>query len=384
MLRKMKILIENPLIWGGGSETLLQDMVTYFMRDYDFTVLTDPAEPELFPAAKDPSVRWIRRRWGWQPLPRFSPAWLANRIGIRVDNLRYAKALSAENFDIAIAMAEGPGMRHVDRLRAKRKLGWIQKDFRTLHTSQQFFKSDRHEREAMQRFDRIVCVSETARQGVLETIGDPGNLVVRYNPINTARIRQMAEKSSGEEQPAGRSIIVTVGRLSEVKNLPTLLEACAMLNSEIPLELRIIGDGPEQDRLKRTLEIRRYSFARLLGPKQNPYPFIREADLYVSASVSETYGLSIQEALILGIPVVAVRNPGVEEALDERFGLLTGPSAEELSEGIRRMLDVSGTLETYRRRIAQDYPVQELYEKRWEAIRDLFLFPAKPVSREGE
>lgn len=372
MASRLRILVENPLVWGGGSETLMQSIVEYFKNDYDFTVLTDPARSEDFPAAADPHVRWIRRHSGWIPCRRYTPRWFFNRVTLKADDLLFGAALSAANCDVAIAMAEGPGMKHIGTMRAKRKIGWVQKDFRFLHTSKNHFSSAEQELRCMRRFEKIVCVSEAARRGVIETIGDPGNLCVRYNPIDHEKIRRLSGEPCELAAEVGRPLVVSVGGLREVKNYPVLLAACAALRQKAEFDLCIVGDGPERENLARLIADKGYSFARLVGALHNPYPLMRRAALYVSASTSETYGLSIQESLILGVPAVAVRNPGVAEAFDERFGILTDNSVPALRDALGRMLCEDGLLQRFRAAIAKDYSTDGLYEKRFEAIRGLW------------
>ena len=97
-------------------------------------------------------------------------------------------------------------------------------------------------------------------------------------------------------------------------------------------------------------------------------PFLSD----VSASTSESYGLSIQESFILGVPAVAVNNPGVSEVFDERFGLLTTPDEDALAGAIRRMLADPALLSSRRRALEGAFPADVLYTQRFEAIRELW------------
>ena len=87
-----------------------------------------------------------------------------------------------------------------------------------------------------------------------------------------------------------------------------------------------------------------------------------------SSSISETYGLSVQEALIVGVPVVAVKCSGIIESLDPRFGVLIDNSSEELAGTIRRLFENPSELDGYRKTIAQEYSLDSLYEERMDKI----------------
>ena len=145
----------------------------------------------------------------------------------------------------------------------------------------------------------------------------------------------------------------------------TILAACE-------LGKRRQQESPEErPKLETHIKNKRLDFARMLGGKENPFPYLRQADLFVSASLTESYGLSAQEALVLGIPVVAVGCRGIRESLGDCFGLLVDNSAAALAEGIRTMLQTPGMLEQYRDTIARDYPADRLFGERLEAIMEL-------------
>ncbi len=112
---------------------------------------------------------------------------------------------------------------------------------------------------------------------------------------------------------------------------------------------------------------------RLLGTQTNPFQYVRQADLFISSSSTEGYGLTIQEALLLGVPVAAVNCPAVEESLDPKFGLLVGNSAEDLRDGVASLLKNPELLRQYQENIAQSRLDEEVYEKRLDAIYSLLM-----------
>ena len=137
--------------------------------------------------------------------------------------------------------------------------------------------------------------------------------------------------------------------------------------------LRIVGGGELEETLRRQLADYALPQLRLLGARENPFPYIAQADWLVSASESESYGLTVQEALILGVPVLACACGGVAESLDERFGILCGLEREELGAALRRVLEDPALRESYAARIARDYERGALWEARLKAIRETIL-----------
>ena len=87
----------------------------------------------------------------------------------------------------------------------------------------------------------------------------------------------------------------------------------------------------------------------LIGFKDNPYQYMKAADIYVSSSRFEGFSLAIAEAMILGLPVISTRCVGPLELLDKgAAGMIVECSAVSLADGIYKMAKQPGALEHYR------------------------------------
>ena len=72
--------------------------------------------------------------------------------------------------------------------------------------------------------------------------------------------------------------------------------------------------------------------------KKNPYPYIAKADLFVQPSRVESFGLTIAEAMILGVPVLSTQTDGAKEIFEvKEAGLLCKISDEDIFEGIEKL-----------------------------------------------
>ncbi len=138
-------------------------------------------------------------------------------------------------------------------------------------------------------------------------------------------------------------VILGAGRLSKQKDFPTLLHAFALIRAQRPARLMIIGEGEDRTSLLQLAE--RLGVADdmlLLGFQENPFAFMKAADLFVLSSTHEGFGNVILEALAAGCPVVSTDCPaGPGEILDGgRFGHLVpvgDPAA--MAEAIMDTLD---------------------------------------------
>jgi glycosyltransferase involved in cell wall biosynthesis len=126
-----------------------------------------------------------------------------------------------------------------------------------------------------------------------------------------------------------RSGVIFVGRLTRQKNVNVLLEALALLRRDgLPLELTIVGDGPERANLKAqaiALGVRA-TFVGFVPPDQVG-GYLRDKRVFVLPSVREGLGLAVAEALTQGVPVVATRSGGIPDLVtDPDAGLLVPPN----------------------------------------------------------
>ena len=269
-------------------------------------------------------------------------------------------------------MKEGATTRYISHIRAARKFAWVHTDYRHMYWTKAVFKTAAEELNCMKCFDRIVCISNAVKDSLINTIGDPKNLCVRYNPINADSIIQKAKEVPEYDFCNDKLTIVSVGRLSVEKNYKMLINVCNRLSEKYDLELLIIGDGKEHNNLKDQIDKSNSKNIKLLGYKDNPYPYIKNADFYVSASMVESYGLAIQEALILCKPVVAVRCPAIEEVFDERFGILADNNEESLFFAVESMIIDTEMRLTFESNITHYYDRSSIYTNRIKDICQLW------------
>jgi glycosyltransferase involved in cell wall biosynthesis len=79
-----------------------------------------------------------------------------------------------------------------------------------------------------------------------------------------------------------------------------------------------VGGGPGEEALRAKIqETHMENHVRMVGMRENPYPYIRRADLYVQPSRVESFGLTICEALLLGRQVIATDTDGARELLEQ-------------------------------------------------------------------
>ena len=368
-----RILIANDLLKGGGVENVLESLVRYLMnRGNEITLMipncSEHEARSIFGADIKvyPSMRELK------DIKKYSLHWFFDRGLYILQKQFYKIGLSIMRYDVVIALKEGPIMKELAWVYAKKKYVWVHVDYHFMHWTESYFKSSNNERKCMQKFDKVVCVSQAVSDSIIATVGDPGNLCVKYNPIDVYRITRFSKQPCEQQKTLGKFLFVSAGRLVAQKNYFLLLDVCSSLGKKYDFELWILGDGPDRQGLEEKIRKLLISNVKLLGNQNNPYPYIKAADAFISAATWESYGLAIQEALILGVPVITTECPAIKEVFDTRFGLLINNSFSALYDSMEKMIVNSNLCKDYRHNIEQYYSTEDLYETRNRDICNLW------------
>ena len=123
--------------------------------------------------------------------------------------------------------------------------------------------------------------------------------------------------------PPGRLLVTFVGRLTEIKNIPLLLDTIALYNAadgkKPDLGFVIVGDGNLRRELEgRAEELQIRHLVTFLGNRRDPAKFYAGSDIVVLTSLNEGTPLSLIEAMAAGRPVISTGVGGVVDLLGER------------------------------------------------------------------
>ena len=162
------------------------------------------------------------------------------------------------------------------------------------------------------RADKIICVGDHVLDELAGTFAIPRSKLVRiYNPVDLELARRLAEADGNPYRGKGPHL-VAAGRLAKEKGFDVLLDAMPMVGAASPdADLTILGEGPlKPDLLAQREALGLTGAVHVPGFQPNPYPYFKNADLFVLPSRWEGFGLVAIEALAVGTPVVATDCPG--------------------------------------------------------------------------
>ncbi|MBQ6038586.1 MAG: glycosyltransferase [Bacteroidaceae bacterium] len=243
--------------------------------------------------------------------------------------------MMAEKFDLAVAFASPFSTIDYyvcEKVNAPIKCGWIHFDVSKFGidkgmTSQLYIN-----------FQKIFIVSETAKE-IFDSIFPQfkSKTEVFYNILSPDQVIRLADSGDSFIDNYKGKRILTVGRISEEKGQRVAIEALKiLLNKGVDVKWYYVGDGKDRSYCETLAENLGISDnVVFLGTQTNPYGFMKDCDLYMQPSRHEGFCITLAEALCFSKPIVATNFTGAKEQLQHRpNGVVTGMSAEEISEGV--------------------------------------------------
>lgn len=211
---------------------------------------------------------------------------------------------------------------------------------------QEFLKNRIHKwlQEYMQKCQHIIIPSESMRDFLVREYGlQEGYTVIPTGTDLEPFLRADGKALRKEKGWTKDTVLISVGRLAPEKNWDTLLRAFAKVVPEHKnLRLVLIGDGSAKESLETlALELgiaKRVTFTGSLPFEEIP-TYLKAADVFSFASVTETQGLVTIEAMAAGLPIVAVDGSGTRDIVEHgKQGYLVENDPDALASGLKKLL----------------------------------------------
>lgn len=167
----------------------------------------------------------------------------------------------------------------------------------------------------------VVAVSVGVAEDLRQLLRlDARHVSVIYNPIVDMKLLSLIEQPVFHPWLVEKTlpVVLSAGRLTAAKDLETLLRAFSLARQQRPMRLLILGEGELRGKLEAM--VKRLGLAEdvaLPGFIDNPYAYIRHADVFVLSSRWEGFGNVLVEAMTCGTPVISTDCPsGPAEILE--------------------------------------------------------------------
>jgi glycosyltransferase involved in cell wall biosynthesis len=367
-MRKKNLLFIIPSLSAGGGEKSLVNLlnqIDYSLFNVDLFLLNHnglfmdyiPKEVKILPLPETYklfSLTFFKSIKGLLIKAKLSLAY--NRFVFTLKN-KYSKnvitkeqytwkhlskslATLEKRYDVAIGFLEKTSTYFcVDKVNATKKVGWVHIDYDKLGMDPKF------DINYFSKLNKIVTVSEECANIFKNRFPTEKNKVETiYNIVSPAMINKMANQDEYDVYNRKRDemIILSIGRLHYQKGFELAIEACRkVVNDGYKIKWYIIGEGEERQNLTELVRSNNLEENfKLLGLKANPYPYIKQADIYVQTSRFEGKSIAIDEAKILNKPIIVTNFTTAKDQINHnQDGLIADMNSKAISESIVKLIN---------------------------------------------
>ena len=365
MKKKILFMVSSMNI-GGVEKSLLSLLAVIPKEKYEITILTLDKKGGFLEYIPN-NVKLIEAEWFKyiKPIIMDSPQNIIKRY---IKNYEFLKILSfiysyfkskktndryiyykhvlksipecKEKYDVAIAYA-GP-TEIIDayishKVKAEKKIAWVHFDISKHKINKKLYNN------LYERFDKIFAVSNECKKKLDEIIPAVRNKSeVLFNIVSEDLINEMSESYVDFDDNYKGIKIITVGRLSKEKGQDLAIKALAKLKKDrYDVKWYCIGEGNSRQEFEQL--IKEYNLEEnflLLGATSNPYPYIKNADIYVQTSRHEGYCLTLAEAKALNKPIVTTNFIGAYEQIkNNENGIIVDCNENDLADAIKKLIE---------------------------------------------
>lgn len=251
---------------------------------------------------------------------------------------RYFLPKLQKSYDVAIAYLEGEATYYlIDCVKSKTKIAWFHSDFNKTGFSPKLYK------RFFKSCYKVVSVSEECVNILKKNFKELGEKFIYLENITSSQIvRNQANEFFPKEYNDGHKFhLLSIGRLHPAKGFDIAIDAAKYLkNKNVDFCWYIIGDGELYSQLYTNIvENNLENNVCLLGLRENPYPYIKNCDIFIQTSRYEGKSMVIDEAKILCKPIVVTDYPTVKDQIkDGEEGIIVGMNASNIASTLYELL----------------------------------------------
>lgn len=271
------------------------------------------------------------------------------------------KKMNIENYDLEIAFKDSFCTTFTAYGDSLEKIQWIHSDYSKINYLKNYHNLYLR---MFKLFNKFVAVSNPVKKSFNEIYGNEEKTIVINNYIDTNKI---IEKSKLENIKLSNKKInlISVGRLHKDKGYDCLIKIIYKLKEENNFKdchLTLVGGGDEFDNLNNLVnDLNLTEEISLIGNKDNPYIYLKKADLFILSSKHESFGNVVIEALVLNVPVISTEVANIKNMLDKEYGVIVKNNEDSLYEGLKEILMNKELIKEYKNNLKNyNYPNKKI------------------------
>lgn len=284
---------------------------------------------------------------------------------------RIYKKYIKKDYDVEIAFLEGPITRLFSVKNKKtRKIAWVHNDISLVFGNSLKAKMKKKtDRKIYSKYNKIIFVSRDNLKKFVEQYPDlrnaelePVKKDVIYNYLDKELVIKKSNENMDIEFDNKTLNFVTVARLVPQKAIDRIIDVhTKLIQNCFEHNFYVIGEGPEQKNLENKIDENQIQNTfHLLGKKENPYPYIKNADYFCLLSKFEGYGMVLEEAKILGKNIL-ITDTAAREAVENYGQAVVIPNDEE--DIYQTLKEVIKKGKINQNNIQQNYDNKKIIEK---------------------
>ena len=342
-----KIVFGITSLTLGGAERVLVDLANELSKneEYKITIFTIHGKGEL---EKQVSEKVTVESIYDMPYNKQSKIKqkLIIPISILIGKNKIYKKYIENKYDVEIAFLEGPITRiFACEKEKKNKIAWIHNDISQVFGTGIKAKLKRKiDAKLYNKFSKLIFVSNSNLETFKQTYPEnKAEKQVIYNYIDAQKVLKKSKEQTKIEFDKNQINLVTVARLVPQKALDRLIKVHSRLIKEgLVHNIYIIGEGPEKQRLQQLIKEKNCeNTIKLIGAKENPYPYMKAADYFCLLSHFEGYPMVVEEAKILGKNILITDTAAREVIQGYLESKVFENSEEGIYEGLKNVLITS-------------------------------------------
>jgi glycosyltransferase involved in cell wall biosynthesis len=367
MLKKKIIIVSHAMEIGGAERALLGLLNSFDYSKYQVDLFLMRQEGDLFKfIPKEVNLLPMNQaRYLAVPMKfliakheismlygRLKAKYLAKKrvkeLGLKKENqveLTYSHRYTWEymddinpdvEYDLAISFLT-PHYICLNHVKAKKKIAWIHTDYSTIDIDVET------ELGMWERYDYIASISENVTETFLNKFPVLQDKIIRIdNIVTNSMVEEQADELIDIEFEKENCIkLLSIGRFSYPKNFDNIPKISKyILERGLNIKWYLVGFGGDEQLIQENIE--KYGMKDrviILGKKDNPYPYIKNCDIYVQPSRYEGKAVTVREAQILQKPVIitdyATAHSQIEDGYD---GVIVPLDNKECAKGIERVI----------------------------------------------
>lgn len=278
-----------------------------------------------------------------------------------------AKKQLKEKYDVEIAFLEGPITRIFSYKNKKaKKIAWIHSDISQIFGHGFKSKIKRFlDKKIYSKYNKLIFVSKDNMEKFNEIYPDiKVDKQVINNYIDKEKVLKKAQEGQDIEFDENVLNFVTVTRLVEPKAIDRLIKVHKkLIDNGYYHKIYVVGDGPEREKLENLVKVNSVNETfLLLGKKENPYPYIKNATYFCLLSNFEGYPMVLEEAKILE-KFIIITNTASREVIEQYDkSVILDNSENDIYEGMKEVIENSKEL-IKKSNDNKPYDNQEIIEK---------------------